>query len=54
MDPVGACGIHRADFLAQPGEIRGQDRGRNDEGTRREWLGHVRFPAKFGLRNGPA
>ena len=44
MDPVGAGRIDGADFLAQLGEIRRQDRRRDDEGTRRKLLGHVRFP----------
>ena len=33
MDPVGAGCIHGADFFAQLGEIRRQDRRRDDEGT---------------------
>ena len=33
MDPVGAGGIDRADLVAQFGEIRGQDRRRDDEGA---------------------
>ena len=33
MDPVGAGGIDRAHFLAELREIRGQDRGRDDQGT---------------------
>ena len=44
MDPVGARRVHGADFFAQFGEIRRQDRRRDDEGTRRKLLGHVRFP----------
>ena len=31
MDPIGAGGLHRADFLAQLGEIRGQDGWRDKE-----------------------
>jgi hypothetical protein len=33
MDPVGAGGIDGADFFAEFGEIRRQDRRRDDEGT---------------------
>ena len=33
MDPVGAGRIDCADFFAQFGEIRRQDRRRDDEGT---------------------
>ena len=33
MDPVGAGLIHRADFFAELGEIRSQDRRCDDEGT---------------------
>jgi hypothetical protein len=33
MDPVGAGRIDGADLFAQFGEIRRQDRGRNDEGA---------------------
>ena len=36
MDPVGAGGIDRADLFAKPGEIRRQDRRRDDEGTWRK------------------
>ena len=54
MDPVGAGLIDRADFLAQFGEIGGQDRGCDDEGTRRKLLGHVRFPEHVRVRNGSA
>ena len=54
MDPVGAGRIDRADLFAQPGEIRRQDRGRDDEGAWREWLGHVRFPENGrGMRMAP-
>jgi hypothetical protein len=54
VDPIGACGIDGADLLAQFGEIRGQDRGRDDEGARRKLLGHVRFLKNQlrSLRNG--
>ena len=55
MDPVGAGRVDGADFFAQFGEIRRQDRGRDDEGTRRKLLGHVRFPESSSKgRNGPA
>ena len=33
MDPVGAGRIDGADLFAQPGEIRRQDRRRDDEGA---------------------
>jgi hypothetical protein len=33
MDPVGARGIDRTYLFAQPGEIRRQDRRRDDEGA---------------------
>jgi hypothetical protein len=54
MDPVGACRVDGADFFAQFGEIRRQDRWRDDQGTRRKLLRHVRFPNLFEGRNGPA
>ena len=38
MDPVGAGGVDRAHFLAELGEIRGEDRWGDDE-----WALH-RFP----------
>ena len=41
MDPVGAGGIDRAHLLAEPREIRGEDRRRNEQRT-----------AHGGLRNG--
>ena len=31
MDPVGAGGVDRVDFVAQFCEIGGEDRGRNDQ-----------------------
>src|SRR5262245_65412742 len=40
MDPVGAGRIDIADFLAEPGKIRGEHRRRDDEGAWRERLGH--------------
>jgi len=43
MNPVGAGCIDRANLFAQFGEIRRQDRRRNDKGTRREGLRHGRF-----------
>ena len=54
MDPVGAGRVHGADFFAQLGEIRRQDRRRDDQGTRRKLLRHVRFPKTLKGRNGPA
>ena len=33
MDPVGTRSIDRADFFAEFGEIRSQDRRRDDEGA---------------------
>src|SRR5690606_41125102 len=39
VHPVGAGGEHRVHFLAQAGEIRGQDRGRDDGRLRGGWHG---------------
>ena len=33
MDPVGAGLVDRADLLAQPGEVGGEDRGGNKDGS---------------------
>jgi hypothetical protein len=33
VNPVGAGGIDGADLFAQPGEIRGQNRRRDHQGT---------------------
>ena len=40
MDPVGAGRVHRAHLFAEPGEVRGQDRGRDGQGAGSEGLGH--------------
>ncbi len=43
MNPVSAGLVDRADLFSQFGKIRRQNGGRDDEGTRREWLRHACF-----------
>ena len=38
VDPVGAGGVDGANLFGQSRKIRGQDRWRDDKGTRREGL----------------
>jgi hypothetical protein len=39
MNPISACSLNRRHLFSQPGKIRGQQAGSNDEMVR--YIGHI-------------